>query len=153
MRVTETMLPSSVSQNSFRSRNRRVFVQNTKNESGLQFSRRYTWSFELCLFFFFFFLEAAIIPKAAGCAVELKTISLRDTNDPSLYYYPPCTRVYRCGGCCAHDLLACQPTKTETLNYEVRISHIHMNKLLWSMARNLLEIAYFLFIVQKSKHS
>ncbi|CAI6348307.1 unnamed protein product [Macrosiphum euphorbiae] len=46
-------------------------------------------------------------------------ISLKDIDDKSLYYYPMCTRVNRCGGCCSHDLLACRPTKTETLNFEV----------------------------------
>lgn len=62
-----------------------------------------------------------MIPKPAGCSVEVQTISLKDTDDSSLYYYPPCTRVNRCGGCCSHDLLGCQPTKSEALNFEVRI--------------------------------
>lgn len=64
-------------------------------------------------------VEASSTPKPAICSVESQTINLKDTDDPSLYYYPPCTRVNRCGGCCVHDLLACQPTKTETLNFEV----------------------------------
>ncbi|KAL5234634.1 hypothetical protein ACI65C_002044 [Semiaphis heraclei] len=66
--------------------------------------------------------KATLIPKPAGCSVESQTISLKDTDDQSLYYYPTCTRVNRCGGCCAHDLLACQPTKVETLNFEVMVS-------------------------------
>lgn len=92
----------------------------------LYFSNRRQFNIHLILpiiiklnFFFLSQTEAALTPKAAGCTVELQTISLKDTDDPSLYYYPPCTRVNRCGGCCAHDLLACQPTKSETLNFEV----------------------------------
>uniref|UniRef100_A0A2H8TGL1 Platelet-derived growth factor subunit B n=1 Tax=Melanaphis sacchari TaxID=742174 RepID=A0A2H8TGL1_9HEMI len=66
--------------------------------------------------------KSTLVPKPAGCSVELQTISLKDTDDQSLYYYPTCTRVNRCGGCCAHDLLACQPTKVDTLNFEVMVS-------------------------------
>lgn len=65
------------------------------------------------------YVEAAFIPKPASCSIESQTISLKDTDDRSLYYFPSCTRVDRCGGCCSHDLLACQPTKTEILHFEV----------------------------------
>lgn len=64
-------------------------------------------------------IKATLIPKAASCSAELQTISLKGTDDQSLYYYPMCTRVNRCGGCCGHDLLACRPTEIETLNFEV----------------------------------
>ncbi|XP_022166983.1 vascular endothelial growth factor A-like isoform X2 [Myzus persicae] len=66
--------------------------------------------------------KAAFIPKPASCSIGSQTISLKDTDDRSLYYFPSCTRVDRCGGCCSHDLLACQPTKTETLHFEVLVS-------------------------------
>ncbi|XP_026812855.1 uncharacterized protein LOC113553629 [Rhopalosiphum maidis] len=66
--------------------------------------------------------KAAFIPKPATCTIESQTISLKDTDDRSLYYFPSCTRVDRCGGCCSHDLLACQPTKIETLHFEVLVS-------------------------------
>lgn len=64
-------------------------------------------------------LEATLIPKPAGCSVESQIVSLKDTDDQSLYYYPMCTHVNRCGGCCGHDLLACRPTKIETFNFDV----------------------------------
>ncbi|XP_050544863.1 platelet-derived growth factor subunit A-like [Daktulosphaira vitifoliae] len=63
-----------------------------------------------------------LVPKASGCTPEYRSVNLKDNDDPSLYYYPPCTRVNRCGGCCAHDLLACQPIKAEMLNFEVMVS-------------------------------
>ncbi|XP_050434463.1 vascular endothelial growth factor C-like [Adelges cooleyi] len=66
--------------------------------------------------------KSALMPKASGCTPEYRSVNLKDNDDPSLYYYPPCTRVNRCGGCCAHDLLACQPTKAEMLNFEVMVS-------------------------------
>jgi len=71
------------------------------------------------------FQKPTLIPKLAGCSLELQTVSLKDTDDRSLYYYPTCTRVNRCGGCCAHDLMACQPTKVDTLNFEVIVSQFN----------------------------
>ncbi|CAH1710408.1 unnamed protein product [Aphis gossypii] len=67
--------------------------------------------------------KAAFIPKTASCSIESQTVSLKDIDDRSLYYFPSCTRVDRCGGgCCSHDVLACQPTKIEKLHLEVFVS-------------------------------
>ncbi|XP_021924789.1 platelet-derived growth factor subunit B-like isoform X2 [Zootermopsis nevadensis] len=63
--------------------------------------------------------KAAIIPKSATCAPELVTVTLQNLDDKSVVYYPSCTRVERCGGCCSHDLLSCQPTATELLTFQV----------------------------------
>ncbi|XP_018563835.1 uncharacterized protein LOC108905450 isoform X2 [Anoplophora glabripennis] len=63
--------------------------------------------------------SAAVTPKAAGCTPELKTVSLATTDDPSILYIPQCTKVERCGGCCSHDLLSCQPQEIETLTFKV----------------------------------
>lgn len=62
---------------------------------------------------------AILIPKPATCMPEQRTVNLRDSDDPTLYYYPSCTRVDRCGGCCLHDLLSCQPKTIEHLNFSV----------------------------------
>lgn len=64
------------------------------------------------------------VPKAATCTTESQTVSLRDNDDPSLYYSPTCTRVKRCGGCCNSALLSCQPTAVEMLNFEVSLNII-----------------------------
>ncbi|XP_060839969.1 uncharacterized protein LOC132921133 [Rhopalosiphum padi] len=67
--------------------------------------------------------KSTLVPKPAGCSPVLKTVSLKDTDDQSLYYHPAtCIQVYRCGGCCLHDLLECQPTKVDTIDYEVMVS-------------------------------
>lgn len=60
-----------------------------------------------------------LIPKFAGCNPEQRTVNLRDTDDPTLFYYPSCTRVDRCGGCCSHELLTCQPKTKQYINYTV----------------------------------
>lgn len=63
--------------------------------------------------------DSTIVPKAATCTTENRTVSLRDDDNPSLYYSPPCTRVKRCGGCCGSNLVSCQPTEVEMLNFVV----------------------------------
>ncbi|XP_017884256.1 vascular endothelial growth factor C isoform X2 [Ceratina calcarata] len=61
----------------------------------------------------------SVIPKPALCMPELQLVPLKQETDPSYIYYPTCTRIMRCGGCCNHQLLSCQPTEWETKNYEV----------------------------------
>lgn len=63
------------------------------------------------------------MPAAAACIPELTKIKIGNTTDPSILYIPQCTRVERCGGCCTHALLSCQPTEDgiETLTYSVGI--------------------------------
>lgn len=55
------------------------------------------------------------------CAPETHTVSLKKDLDPNLFYYPYCARVERCGGCCGSDLLSCQPSIVEMVNFEVSI--------------------------------
>lgn len=42
-----------------------------------------------------------------------------DGDDPTIIYYPSCTRVKRCSGCCSNKLLSCQPTSIETKTFQV----------------------------------
>ncbi|XP_076676975.1 uncharacterized protein LOC143373513 isoform X2 [Andrena cerasifolii] len=60
-------------------------------------------------------------PIPAKCMPELQPVSLKLETDPSSIYYPSCTRVKRCGGCCSHSLLSCQPTASEFRNFEVLV--------------------------------
>ena len=55
------------------------------------------------------------VAEPAGCNPESTTIDLRpgNINDPNEDIFPHCTRALRCGGCCSHDLLACQPIEIE----------------------------------------
>ncbi|KAG8039913.1 hypothetical protein G9C98_000642 [Cotesia typhae] len=56
-------------------------------------------------------------PAACTPALQVVPLTLR-VEDPAAIYFPPCTRVKRCGGCCNHRLLSCQPTEVRLVNYE-----------------------------------
>ncbi|XP_073833633.1 PDGF- and VEGF-related factor 1 isoform X3 [Musca autumnalis] len=56
--------------------------------------------------------------KAATCIPEPTVVDLTPIN-PKNNYFPRCTRVKRCGGCCSTPWMSCQPTKTEIVNYQV----------------------------------
>ena len=62
----------------------------------------------------------AIKPSPAMCMPEPQVVPVKENPDPAAIYFPNCIRIKRCGGCCNHELLACQPTATEIRNYEVR---------------------------------
>lgn len=57
--------------------------------------------------------------KGAECMPELKTVKIATSEDPSILYIPQCTRIERCGGCCKHELLSCQPSKVENIPFKV----------------------------------
>ncbi|XP_044748870.1 uncharacterized protein LOC123309709 [Coccinella septempunctata] len=63
--------------------------------------------------------NAAVKPKSAGCMPELQTVQLATSLDASILYIPQCTRIERCGGCCSHHLLSCQPVETQPVSYSV----------------------------------
>lgn len=66
--------------------------------------------------------SAGIKPVPAGCKPDLEIVALRPenfTNDPTIIYYPSCTRVNRCSGCCSSNLLSCQPTEIVTKTFQV----------------------------------
>ncbi|XP_004535321.1 uncharacterized protein LOC101448652 isoform X2 [Ceratitis capitata] len=69
-------------------------------------------------------VERANVQRAvpAACMPENTVVPLTPLNpslDPNVVYFPKCTRVKRCGGCCGSQLMSCQPTETETINFEV----------------------------------
>ncbi|XP_054088144.1 uncharacterized protein LOC105212013 isoform X2 [Zeugodacus cucurbitae] len=60
--------------------------------------------------------------KPAACIPEntvVPLIPLEPSKDPKIDYFPKCTRVKRCGGCCSSQLMSCQPVETETINFQV----------------------------------
>nr|CAH7716868.1 unnamed protein product [Callosobruchus chinensis] len=64
--------------------------------------------------------DSAIIPKPAGCQPEKVSVKLGTDTDPTILYMPPCTRIERCGGCCSHPLLECQPTDTKIIPFQIK---------------------------------
>lgn len=67
----------------------------------------------------------AIRAKQAMCMPEMQVVPVVENPDPSETYFPSCVRIKRCGGCCNHELLSCQPIATETHNYEVLTSFVY----------------------------
>ena len=63
--------------------------------------------------------STAVRAQPAICMPETQTVPVVEDPDPSIIYMPECTRVKRCGGCCLHKLLSCQPTETRLINMEV----------------------------------
>ena len=57
--------------------------------------------------------------ETAICKPELTTIPLNQSSDPNIFILPNCVRIERCGGCCHHDLLECQPTHMERKRMKV----------------------------------
>lgn len=60
-------------------------------------------------------------PVPAVC-IPSDTIVRLQPDEPhasNVIYIPSCTRVKRCGGCCNHAQLACQPIETEQITFEV----------------------------------
>lgn len=53
---------------------------------------------------------------------EMQTVRLGNMEeDSTVLFIPTCTRIERCGGCCTHSLLECQPTESETVNFQVNL--------------------------------
>ncbi|KAL1509082.1 hypothetical protein ABEB36_003879 [Hypothenemus hampei] len=63
--------------------------------------------------------NGAQFARPAKCIPELQTVRIIESKDPNVFYVPECTRVERCGGCCSHVLLACQPIETETVTFTI----------------------------------
>lgn len=64
-------------------------------------------------------------PEFAVCMPTMQVVSLSPadgSNDPSIMYYPKCTRILQCGGCCLSNQLTCTPTETVTKIFEVNTS-------------------------------
>lgn len=53
------------------------------------------------------------------CEPRLSSVKIPPDNDPRVMYWPTCTKLEQCGGCCGADLLECAPTTTETVTVQV----------------------------------
>lgn len=63
--------------------------------------------------------DAVTRAVAAKCMPELQTVRLMTSNDATVLFYPTCTRIERCGGCCTSSLYSCQPVEQETVFVQV----------------------------------
>lgn len=82
----------------------------------------------------------AEVPSPAGCAPELQTVPLNKDADPSTMYFPSCTRVKRCGGCCNHLLLSCQPAAVEIRNFQVLVMSIGQSPIMTDTNKRIVPV-------------
>ena len=60
-----------------------------------------------------------MLARDDGCAPRNRTVSCQKDADPNVVYWPSCTRLQQCGGCCGHDMLECAPTEEEAVALKV----------------------------------
>uniref|UniRef100_A0AAG5DQW4 Platelet-derived growth factor (PDGF) family profile domain-containing protein n=1 Tax=Anopheles atroparvus TaxID=41427 RepID=A0AAG5DQW4_ANOAO len=67
--------------------------------------------------------DIGVLPTPASCEPETQLVSLRPENltGTRYYFYPTCTRVKRCSGCCNTNQLVCEPVANRTILYKVTI--------------------------------
>jgi hypothetical protein len=71
--------------------------------------------------------SGAVYINAGGRMAQPDDCSPRDTSvrlpfdssNPNVVYFPRCTKIERCGGCCASTNLECVPSYTERVTYKV----------------------------------
>jgi len=53
------------------------------------------------------------------CEPRLMSVPIPPDSDPKVMFWPTCTKLEQCGGCCGHDLLECTPTSSEIVVVQV----------------------------------
>ncbi|XP_052900189.1 uncharacterized protein LOC128306654 isoform X2 [Anopheles moucheti] len=74
--------------------------------------------------------DIGVNPVPASCEPDSQLVSLRPENltSPRFYFYPSCTRVKRCSGCCNTNQLVCEPVANRTIIYKVNILEYRSGK-------------------------
>uniref|UniRef100_A0A2M4BT88 Putative secreted protein n=1 Tax=Anopheles marajoara TaxID=58244 RepID=A0A2M4BT88_9DIPT len=69
-------------------------------------------------------------PKPASCEPQPELVSLRPENltGTRYYFFPTCTRVNRCSGCCNTNQLVCEAVTTRKILYKVMIMEYRAGK-------------------------
>ncbi|KAL5012758.1 hypothetical protein ScPMuIL_011309 [Solemya velum] len=63
--------------------------------------------------------EDLVLAGPDRCQPRLRTVVIPRDPDPSVMYWPTCTRIERCGGCCPTEILECLPVKMEMVAVNV----------------------------------
>ncbi|XP_022327279.1 uncharacterized protein LOC111126735 isoform X2 [Crassostrea virginica] len=69
-------------------------------------------------------LSMADLAQYDYCSPRYQTVVIPRDTDPNIVYFPPCTRVLRCGGCAPAEVLACEPKQTSVKQVVVVRSRI-----------------------------
>jgi len=64
-------------------------------------------------------IMASMIATPDVCEVRPTTVVIPPDSDPRVVYWPTCTKVDRCGGCCGLDLLECAPIEVRNITVQV----------------------------------
>lgn len=64
-------------------------------------------------------LASSVAQSATGCVPSQRSVSLPSDPDPNVIYYPMCTTITRCGGCCAQQQHECAATRYNVLHVSV----------------------------------
>jgi hypothetical protein len=72
-------------------------------------------------------IMASMIATPDVCEPRPTTVAIPPDTDPRIVYWPTCTQVPRCGGCCGLDLLECTPLEVEPINVLVMKQRISAN--------------------------
>jgi len=56
------------------------------------------------------------LPPSDECSPRNVTMQVPTPSVPNVVYWPTCTKLEQCGGCCGHERLECAPTRTETVS-------------------------------------
>jgi len=107
---------------------RKIYLKQTARRkvttAGSSLSERDGFGFGFHLDFNTFMVQGSgsELARPAACIPELTIvpIELSDTDSSDLLI-PSCTRVERCGGCCSHHLLSCQPLESEHVTVSVLV--------------------------------
>jgi len=70
---------------------------------------------------------ASMIATADVCEPRPTTVVIPPDSDPRIFYWPTCTKIDRCGGCCGLDVLECAPTEVQSVNVVVMKQRMSAN--------------------------
>ncbi|KAK0166962.1 hypothetical protein PV327_004425 [Microctonus hyperodae] len=69
--------------------------------------------------------STVIETKPAKCKPIITVVPFRNENTaPSVSYWPSCTHIDRCDGCCNTEFWSCQPVNKTSLNHKVFKFHV-----------------------------
>ena len=73
------------------------------------------------MYYFLTDVAASVMAAEDGCAPRMTSVRIPSHSDPYVLYWPSCTQVPQCGGCCGHESLECQPKRKK--DHSVLVCH------------------------------
>ena len=70
---------------------------------------------------------AGMIAEPDICQPRLQSVTVPPDPDVRVLYWPTCTMVMQCGGCCGHEMHVCAPTQLQSKDVSVN-THTSRNR-------------------------